>query len=326
VILFTFLIVAPILALWVLSCAAKFWIERRWPPPGQMVQVDSFRVHVADRPAAPGTPTLLFLHGASGNLREPLAALADALGESFRLIVVDRPGNGYTSRGGLDMCDPARQADLLAKVLTKLDVRSCLVAGHSWGAAVAAALGVRHPQQVDGLVLIAPATHPWPGDRISRRLRFFSRPYIGPVLAALAVVPLALLLMRPMLRIVFRPDPVPPDFVEKTGALLAIRPKTYVANCRDIANLNDHLARLAPHYREITAPTEVIAAEEDRIVSPNLHGRGLARDIPGARLTMLKNTGHMPHWSRTEEVVAAIGRVARQAAAQRERTREVASG
>jgi pimeloyl-ACP methyl ester carboxylesterase len=223
------------------------------------------------------------------------------------------------------MCDPARQADLIAKVLAKLDVRCSLVAGHSWGAAVAAALAVRYPQQVDGLILIAPATHPWPGDRISRRLRFFARPYIGPALAYLAVVPLALLLMRPMLRIIFKPDSVPPGFVEKTAGLLAIRPRNYVATCRDIANLNDHLMRLAPHYREIVAPTEIIAAEQDRVVSPSLHGRGLARDIPGAHLTMLKDTGHMPHWSRTAEVVAAVEQVARRAAVRRERTSEAVS-
>lgn len=317
-----FVVVAALAGLWLFSRAVVFLIERRWPPIGSVMRVDGLGVHVVDLPARTDVdlpahadvPALLLIHGASGNLREPLAALGEALGGRFRLIAIDRPGNGYTSRGGPEMSDPARQADLIAEALRKLDATSCLVVGHSWGAAVAAALALGHPRFVHGLVLVAPATHPWPGGGVSRRLRLFALPYLGRVLAELVVVPLALSIIRRMIRLIFDPDPVPPGFIDRIGALLAIRPRSYIANCRDIAQLYRHVTRLSPRYREIGAPTEIVAGESDRIVSPHFHGRALARDIPDARLTILRGAGHMPHWSHTGEVAAAIDRVSRRAA------------
>jgi pimeloyl-ACP methyl ester carboxylesterase len=223
------------------------------------------------------------------------------------MIAVDRPGHGHSERGPGEMSDPARQADLIAKVLDRLRPGPTIVLGHSWGAAVAAALAQRHPDHVAGLVLVSPATHPWPGG-VSRRTRFFAASYFGRLAAEFAVVPLGLVMAGPAVRLVFAPDPLPQDYMDRIGALLAIRPKTFVANARDVANLNRHVLRLSARYYEIRAPTEIVTGDRDPIVSPAIHAYGLARDIPGARLTVLPGAGHMPHWSRTEEVVAAIER------------------
>ena len=54
---------------------------------------------------------------------------------------------------------------------------------------------------------------------------------------------------------------------------------------------------------------EIVTGDSDAIVAPAIHAYALARDIPGARLTVLPGIGHMPHWSAPEAVVAAIERV-----------------
>ena len=209
------------------------------------------------------------------------------------------------------MSDPALQAELLAEALARLGVTSCTVAGHSWGAAVAAAMAVKAPDLVDGLVLIAPATHPWPG-RISQRTLFFALPYIGRLLAEFVVIPLGLPAVAPTLRAIFRPAPVPQDYSRRIGALLAIRPKTFAANCRDIADFYRNVVRLSARYHEIRCPTEVLTGDTDPVVAPAIHAFGLARDIPDARLTVLPGGGHMPHWGHAAAVVAAIDRVTNQ--------------
>jgi pimeloyl-ACP methyl ester carboxylesterase len=167
---------------------------------------------------------------------------------------------------------------------------------------------------VSGVVFLAPAAHPWPGG-VSQRTRFFATPFIGRLAAEFAVVPLGLALAGPAIRAVFAPDPVPKNYADRIGAPLAIRPRTFVANAQDVVDLNDHVKRQSARYGEIRAPVEILTGDTDPIVFPAIHAYGLARDIAGARLTELPGAGHMPHWSRTAEVVAAIDRVAGEASA-----------
>jgi pimeloyl-ACP methyl ester carboxylesterase len=300
--------VALLVSLWSFTRLSVAAIEQRFPPVGAFVAIEGLRVHVLDTGGPPNAPALLLLHGASGNLREPVEALREALGGRFRLIAVDRPGHGHTERGGRDMSDPARQADIVAAVLAKLDLQSVIVLGHSWGAAVATALAVQRQDQVAGLILVAPASHPWPGG-VSARSRFFALPRVGRALAELVVVPIGLLLVPAAVRALFAPDAAPERYASRIGALLAVRPATFVANSRDVADLYENVVRLSARYDEIAAPTEVITAHTDPIVSPAIHAFGLARDIPDARLTVTSGGGHMLHWTRTAEVVAAIERV-----------------
>jgi pimeloyl-ACP methyl ester carboxylesterase len=310
-VLLAVLAAVPILV-WLFSRAAVLAFERAWPPLGALLHIDGRCVHVVDVPGRPGAPALLLIHGASGNVRDVLLPLQAVLGGRFRLIAVDRPGNGFTSRGPRGISDPVRQAELVAAVLGRLGVGSCLVLGQSWGGAVATALAIVRPDLVQGLVLVAPASHPWPGG-VSQRTVFFATSPIGRVLAELVVVPVGLATAGRIIRAIFRPEPPPADYARRIGAFLAIRPGCFVANCRDIADLHGHLSRLSLRYREIAAPTEIVTGDGDIVCRPAIHAHALVRDIPGARLTVLPGAGHMPHWTRTPDVVAAIERSAERA-------------
>ena len=81
---------------------------------------------------------------------------------------------------------------------------------------------------------------------------------------------------------------------------------------------------MTAQYDQIDAPTEIVTGDEDAIVVPAIHAYALARDIPGARLTVLSGVGHMPHWSAPEAVVAAIERVAARSKGE-DRAQEAAS-
>src|SRR6516164_5509688 len=88
-----------------LACAATLigtrLIERRYPAGGTFVAVDGGRLHVMDLGAPPrGEPPIVLLHGASGNLEDMRAALGAPLSQRHRVILVDRPGHGWSDRGG----------------------------------------------------------------------------------------------------------------------------------------------------------------------------------------------------------------------------------
>ena len=72
---------------------------------------------------------------------------------------------------------------------------------------------------------------------------------------------------------------------------------------------------MSPRYREIRAPTEIVAGDGDGVVSTFHHATGLARDIPGARLTILPGVGHSPHHVTPDRIAAAVVEAERRALA-----------
>lgn len=82
-----------------------------------------------------------------------ISGLADLLARSNRVVCFDRPGFGYSQRPRLRIWTAAAQAALLVNALNQLGIRDPVVLGHSWGALVAIALGVRKDYPIRGLVL-----------------------------------------------------------------------------------------------------------------------------------------------------------------------------
>lgn len=288
-------------------------IERRHPPQGHFVSTGEARLHVLDIPASrPGALTILFLHGASGNLEDLSKSLRPGLEGRHRLIFIDRPGHGYSTRGPNPMDRPADQASRIAQFLDQSDIGPVVVVGFSWGASVAAAMGVLYPQKVAALVFLAPATHPWPGG-VKWYYRLGARPILGRLFSHTLALPVGLSFIDDAILAVFKPKTPPQDYRSRAAADLALRPQQFIANCRDIAGLKEAVAELSPRYSGISVPVEIVTGDRDGVVLPTIHAEGLERDITGARLTVLDGVGHMPHWDATLETVAAIERAVRRA-------------
>jgi len=287
---------------------------RRFPPTGRFETVDGVRLHFVDRPprsenADPADPALVFVHGASGNLGEPLRAFGDAFDGRYRRIFIDRPGHGHSQRGAAANASPAAQAKLLDRLLERLGVERAILIGHSWGGSVAAAFGVLFKPRTAGLVFIAPATHPWEGG-ITFYYTLTAMPVAGWLFTRFLSLPIAEVWMGPALRSVFAPEPVPAGYLEDTGVQLVLRPREFRANACDVAELHTHVTDLHERYREIEAPSVIVTGDRDGVVYAEIHSEGLYRDIPDARLIELAGAGHMPHHTRTAVVVALIEEMA----------------
>jgi pimeloyl-ACP methyl ester carboxylesterase len=295
---------------WLFSRLAVLLLERRFAPIGNILDFPFGQVHVVDRPGArPDAPCIVLVHGAAGNLRDLLYALCGPLAGRFRIIAIDRPGHGFSTRRDPAWSDPRRQGEALDAVLTRLGVERAILVGQSWGGAFIAAFALRYPARVQGLVFVSPASHPWPGG-IGWHIRIGALPAAGRVFAELLAMPIGLALIPRALRNIFGPNAAPPGYRARIGAALVLRPHSFVANCRDIADFYGHVTAMAAQYDRILAPAEIVTGDCDSIVAPAIHAYGLARDIPGARLTVLPGIGHMPHWSAPETVIQAIERVA----------------
>jgi pimeloyl-ACP methyl ester carboxylesterase len=284
-------------------------LEAAHPPAGRFIEVRGVRLHVAELGLARGAgaePAIVLIHGASGNMEDMRLALGDMLARSHRVILIDRPGHGWSSRPQQDdYASPARQAELVAGGLELLGVRRAILIGHSWGGAFATAFALAFPNRTAGLVLLSAPTHPWDGDPgWYNRLVLF--PYLGPLFLQTCVLPLGLLLVGGVSRSVFEPQSVPEYYVQRAAIRLVLRPKTFYSNAMDLAQLRRFIAAQVPRYGELRTPTIIITGDNDTIVSPQINARVLAATLPHAKLVVLKNIGHMPHYAAPEVVAAAI--------------------
>jgi pimeloyl-ACP methyl ester carboxylesterase len=294
------------LALVTLRGARAF--EARFPPRGAFVALEGGAIHVVDRAARrPERGAVLLIHGASGNHADMLNALGDRLtGEGFRVLAVDRPGHGWSSRFyGRAASSPAKQARLVHASLTQLGVGQAIVVGHSLGGVIALALALDAPRFVRGLALISTVSHPWPGG-IALYYTLAANRWVGPAFRRLLVLPIGQLMLPGAVASVFAPNPTPLDYIEATGLPLALRPRHYKANAEDVVDLKANVAAQSLRYGEIRAPTAILTGDRDRIVYAHIHSAGCARDIPGATMTTLRGIGHSPHYSAPDATAAVI--------------------
>jgi pimeloyl-ACP methyl ester carboxylesterase len=284
-------------------------IERAHPPAGRFIPVTGGVLHVAEK-GSPSAPPVVLIHGAAANLRDLENALGERLAPRHRLLFIDRPGHGWSASATDQNPSSLRsEAARLHEALQGLGVTRAVVVGHSWGGALAAAYALDHPQNVTGLVLLAPVAYAWMG-RVPWFYQLGATPLVGPVFAHLFALPVGWVAAPSGLRLVFWPQTPPPDYLDRSAGLLSFRPREFLATAREVTGLKDFGAGQVDRYPALQVPTVIIAGDRDVIVSPNDHARRLAAALPQARLVMLPGVGHMPHYVATDAVVEAIANMA----------------
>jgi pimeloyl-ACP methyl ester carboxylesterase len=299
----------------VLAGATRFgvWqVERRNPPIGEFVIANGTRIHFVHvpGPAHADLPPLVFIHGASANLRDQMVPLRPLLEGRAELLFFDRPGLGWSERGPSENDTPFGQAKTLAALMDAVGIDKAIIVGHSFGAAEATAFALAYPEKTAGLVLLASATHPWPGGATSWYYSLTAMPVVGPIFSSTLAYPAGAQLLDRATACVFSPNKVPDAYADTTAIGLVLRPGAFRANAIDVAGLYEYTRATAPRYHEIAAPTVVISGDMDTVVDEQIHSIGLARDIKGAELVWVHNLGHKPDWIAPDLVVAAIENVA----------------
>ena len=285
-------------------------IARAHPPRGRFVDIGGLPQHVVESEVSVSAPEtredipIVLIHGAGCNLEDMRLALGERL-RGRRLIYIDRPGHGWSERHGVDGSSPAYQATMIRDVLDRLGVSRAILVGHSWGGALALRFALDYPQRVSGLVMLAPPLYPFP-----RRLTWFydvmATPFIGPLIAHTVLLPVGALFIGFGFCGAFFPQWPPRHYLKRAGTLLSLRPRTFLANSRDIAHLQKNLPSQVARYATLAMPAVVITGDRDLIVAPEQHALAFAQAVPAAKLIVLPGIGHMLHHAAAERVAAEI--------------------
>ena len=149
-------VVTALVLLALATQAGVLAVQRAFPPQGRMVEVDGAVLHVVDiGPRGSGMP-IVMLHGASSNLEAMRRPLGDLLAKDHRVILIDRPGHGWSTRMRRQDSTPQIQARMIDEALRKLGIDRAVFVVHSWSGALGARIALDHPGRVAGLVMLAP--------------------------------------------------------------------------------------------------------------------------------------------------------------------------
>ncbi|MDQ6792759.1 MAG: alpha/beta fold hydrolase [Candidatus Dormibacteraeota bacterium] len=253
----------------------------------RFVTVEGIRLRV--RIEGSGEPLLLVM-GIGGNI-EMWAPLIGAL-KGRQTIAFDAPGTGESAlpKRPLRIKDLARIA---GRLLDQLDYGQVDVLGVSFGGAIAQQLAFQEPERVRKLILAATACGIGgvPGNPLTMAIlltpfRYYSRTYL---------------------------ELVAPYLYGRGGGDDGLSQQQRLARLHRPPNMLGYYFQMAamagwtslPFLRRISQPTLVMAGTDDRIL-PLVNGRMLARLIPGARLYIVEDGGHLFLLDRARESAEAI--------------------
>ncbi len=275
--------------------------ERAFPPDGNFVTVTGVRLHYVS--AGVGAPVVL-LHGNPGFVRDFAPGLLDSLQLRFRVLAFDRPGHGHSERPRGALATPVGQARLIRDALWELGVQRPILVGHSWGGTPALIYALRYPDEIAGLVLLAPRAFPLDGsDPLYTVLR---TPLLGPLIRHTIVPAVGARTLERGLRAAYAPDLPCPDHFAAARALW-LRPSQVAATVWDARFLNDQLPEFSGRYAEIHVPAVILVGDADR---PEGESTRLAKSITDADLLVLPATGQQIPQTRSSAVLEGIRRIA----------------
>lgn len=273
-------------------------------PDSLFIEVNGIEVHY--KQMGLGEPVFILLHGFGAStfswreVMEPLSSYGT-------VIAYDRPAFGLTERPltweGESPYSLESNLSLLLGLMDAMDIEEAVLVGNSAGGTLATAFALEYPQRVQALIEVDAAV-------------YFTMPD-SPVLNWLLETPqmdrIGPLIARSLGR--SRGD----RFLESAWhdpSLLAANPEIidgYRKPLRvenwDKALWKHTQASQAPDLADrldlIRVPVQVITGDDDQIV-PTESSIQLAEDIPGARLAVLENCGHVPQEECPEAFMEAV--------------------
>jgi pimeloyl-ACP methyl ester carboxylesterase len=283
-------------------------VEKTLPPRGRFIEVDGARIHYLDEGSG---PSLVLIHGLGGHMHNFTHSLLDRLKRDHRVIIIDRPGSGYSTRPRHGSAALDAQAHTIAHFIDALGLERPLVVGHSLGGAIALTLALDHPEKVGGLALLAPATHAAKEVPPLFRGLYVRSPLMRRLFAWTFAIPMSIRHRDTVLNTVFGEGAVPADFATKGGGLLTLRPRSYVAASSDLIAAIEGLQHLPARYDSLTVPVGILFGTNDLLLDHTVHGAGLVEKLPAAHFELIEDGGHMILITSADHCTDFIARMAK---------------
>jgi len=277
------------------------------PPSLQFRTIHGYRR--AFRIAGSG-PAILMIHGVGDN-STTWETVHTQLAQRFTVIAPDLLGHGESDKPRADY-SLAAFANGMRDLLAVLGIDRVTIVGHSLGGGIAMQFAYQYPHLVERIVLVSSGGVT---KDVSPALRLAALPMGSEALAMLRV-PGALPALQLVGRVVEKtlgstkfgrdlPDGLRlfEGLVKKPGALSA-----FSRTLRSVVDgRGQFVTMLDRSYLMQSIPLQLIWGEDDLVI-PASHAQIAHEAIPGSRLEIFENSGHMPFHDHPDRFVDVVGR------------------
>ena len=257
------------------------------PEYSWFARVNGIRIHYQEAGNEDALPIIL-IHGfISSNLiwSHVLQPFAEA---GFRVIAPDLPGYGYSDKPADAQYTIDEQARAVIGLMDRLGIDQAVIAGASYGGAVASIIALDYPERVKKLILVGAVTN----DDAKRKLllRISCLPLIGDVATPLFLGSRWILRkrMEDMYRRMGRP--INEKMVASRHHLLATS-NAHRAMIRTARRWSAN--RIEREASRIRQPTLLVWGDHDDHI-PIENALCMRDTLPNARLIVFRNCGHLP--------------------------------
>ena len=235
-------------------------------------------------------PLIIFLHS-SGFDHTVFALLARWFAHrGYSVLVPDLPGHGHSS--GEHLGSIGAMADWTIALMDAAGVHKAALVGHSMGALIALEAAAHHPRKITALALISTAV---------------AMPVSKKLLAAAAADDYAAIEMVTIWgkgrRAVLGGSLAPGTWMLGNAARTMERARPGVL-FKDLSACNDYRDGRTSAAK-VKVPVTIVLGERD-LMTPPKGGLELAAALPNAKVTVLKEAGHMLMSERPDELLGAI--------------------
>ena len=125
--------------------------RRNYPPPGVLVNVDGYKMHIYCM--GEGSPTIVLDHEGSGSSMD-WALIQPKLAEHTRVCAYDRAGFGWSDANPAPRTMEQQVHELHELLQGANELGPYILVGHSYGARISRVFAARYRDEVNGMVLM----------------------------------------------------------------------------------------------------------------------------------------------------------------------------
>jgi pimeloyl-ACP methyl ester carboxylesterase len=127
--------------------------QRNFPPPGNLIDVDGYKMHIYC--LGTGSPTIILDHVGGGSSMD-WALIQPKLAEHTRVCAYDRAGYGWSEYNPAPRTLEQQAYELHTLLVNANEPGPYILVGHSYGARVARVYAAKYLQDVVGMALMDP--------------------------------------------------------------------------------------------------------------------------------------------------------------------------
>lgn len=224
--------------------------------------------------------------------------------KDYRLVMVDLKGAGDSPKPHDNNYSIIEQANLVYQFIQEHDLKNLTIIGNSYGGAVSLLLAIRlceqNPGRLAKLILIDSGGY---NLRLPSHLKILRTPLIGWL--AVHLLPPTAQTRKVLRDSYYDRHKITEEQIDEYARPIALPGGRYALLQTGKQAIPKNIDEFTAQYSKISVPTLILWGVDDEVLPVKI-GLMLHMAIPGSRLELINDCGHVPQEERPEETICWI--------------------